>query len=518
MTKAGIFEGQTFSENKHYDVDVVVVGTGPGGAVCAERFAAAGLKTLVVEEGGYFTKERFRMQESDCYPHLYQESAQRTTKNRDVAILQGRALGGGTAVNWTTSYRTPKDVVERWQQKHKATGVRYEDLEPHWDVIEKRLNVHRTNEGGVNKNNRMILDGCRALGFEAHLLKRNVRGCAQTGYCGFGCPIDAKQSTLVTLIPDAVNLGATVISRASVDALIIENKVAVGLKGRFKDALGRNYTGPSFTVRAKRVVLSAGAIGSPSILLRSNAPDPYDVLGRRTFLHPVISSVGVFDEVVNPFYGAPQSVASHHFAQRENEVGYFIEAIPLHPVIAASYVPGFGDEGMERLKKLAHYAPSIALAIDGHHDDVPGGRVGIMSDGSPYLDYVVARRVQRAFKHAQKNLARIQLAGGAKAAMTLHRKPLIIKSEKDIAQIDELDFGVGQCTKGSAHQMGGCAMGEDPSLSVVNSTNFEHHQLQNLHVVDGSLFPTSLGVNPQESIFGLARLAATRIASKGTKN
>ena len=257
--------------------------------------------------------------------------------------------------------------------------------------------------------------------------------------------------------------------------------------------------------------MSAGAIGTPSILLRSNAPDPYDVLGRRTFLHPVIASVGIFDEVVNPFYGAPQSVASHHFAHRKKEVGYFIEAIPLHPVIAASYVPGFGDEGMERLKRLAHYAPTIALAIDGHHSDVPGGRVGVTRQGTPYLDYVVARRVQRAFKHAQKNLARIQLAGGAKAAMTLHRKPLIVRSEKDIAQIDELDFGIGQCTKGSAHQMGGCAMGEDPSSSVISSSSFEHHQLKNLHVADGSLFPTSLGVNPQESIFGLARLAASRI-------
>jgi len=179
------------------------------------------------------------MQESDCYPHLYQESAQRTTKNLDVAILQGRAIGGGTAVNWTTSYRTPEDVVERWRTKHKATGVKYKDLEPHWQIIEERLNVHRTNEGGVNKNNRMILEGCRALGFEAHLLKRNVRGCAQTGYCGFGCPIDAKQSTLVTLIPDAVNLGATVISRASVDSVTIDKNVVTGLKGRFKDALGR---------------------------------------------------------------------------------------------------------------------------------------------------------------------------------------------------------------------------------------------------------------------------------------
>jgi len=154
-------------------------------------------------------------------------------------------------------------------------------------------------------------------------------------------------------------------------------------------------------------------------------------------------------------------------------VGYFIEAIPLHPVIAASYVPGFGDEGMERLKRLAHYAPTIALAIDGHHSDVPGGRVGVTRQGT--------------------------------------RKPLIVRSEKDIAQIDELDFGIGQCTKGSAHQMGGCAMGEDPSSSVISSSSFEHHQLKNLHVADGSLFPTSLGVNPQESIFGLARLAASRI-------
>jgi choline dehydrogenase-like flavoprotein len=512
----GVIEGQTLNDDVDASVDVVIVGSGAGGAVTADVLSAAGLQVVVLDEGGYFTSDRFRMREDEAFTHLYMEAGARVSKDQSVAILQGRAVGGTTVVNWTTSYRTPDDVIEHWQKKHAVSGVTHEDLKPHFESVEKRLNIHQVAEASLNRNNKLLYDGCKALGYEAHTLRRNVRGCAQTGYCGAGCPVDAKQSMTLTYLPDAMARGATVISRCRVDRVDHQAGEARAVRGTFLDALGREPTGKKISLRAKTIVLAAGGVGTPAILLRSGAPDPHGRTGARTFLHPNIGSIAELDEPVNPFYGAPQSAASHEFAHRADEVGYFLETIPVHPVLASVYNPGFGDDNFELTKRLPYLAIHIALAIDGFHDDVTGGQVRLHADGAPVLDYTAAPKVRAAFRHAQKTLARIQLAAGAKTVWTTHERRAFMKSEADLKKIDDLSFDNGAFLIGCAHVMGGSAMGDDPKTAVVRSEDLRHHQLKNLYVMDGSVFPTSLGVNPAESIYGLCRLQATRLAASLT--
>lgn len=514
--KPGVLEGQTLTQNIEVSADVCIVGSGAGGAVAAHTLQAAGLKVLVVEEGGYYTSNRFRMRESEAYPNLYQESAQRATKDLSVSIFQGRAVGGGTVINWTTCFRTPDEVVESWKKYHGVKNLAPDDLQPHFDAIETRLNIQAIPLGAINRNNRVLYDGCQALGFEASPIKRNVRGCAHTGYCGMGCPIDAKQSMLVTYLPDAMDLGATILSRCRVSRIHFEGEKAVRLDGALLDAYGISPTGGTVTVRAKHFILAAGAIGSPSILIRSGAPDPHEVLGKRTFLHPVVAAVGIYKEPIEGYYGAPQSISSHHFADRGKNVGFFLEAAPVHPLLVAINLPGYAAQHRKRMQQLPYMAAHLAIGIDGFHPEVPGGAVHVRPSGAPLLDYTPAPKVYEAFREATKTMARIHLAAGASQVMTTHNKPIVIKSEKDLKKLDQATFAPGALPSYSAHQMGGAGMSDNVKLGVVRSEDLRHHQIKNLHVIDGSVFPTSLGVNPQESIYGLSRLVSTKLANQWT--
>jgi choline dehydrogenase-like flavoprotein len=431
----------------------------------------------------------------------------RATEDLGVVILQGRAVGGTTVVNWTTSFRTPQDVVQHWRDKHAVRGFKYEDLVPHWDFIEERLAIKAVQPTEINKNNRKLADGCDKLGYKWDPLKRNVYACMQSGYCGLGCPYNAKRSMLVTLIPDAIDAGARLVHRVRIDKLVVSGGEIVAAEGR---AIKDGVVGASVRITAKRFVLSGGAINSPALLLRSGINENGRV-GLRTFLHPALLSIGEYPEPIEAYYGPPQSVASHHFGHRGEEVGFFLEAAPTHPLLASATLPGFGQVHREMFSRFPYVASHIAITIDGFHDDVQGGRVKLRPSGSPVLEYVVPERLWRTLAFAQERLAELQLASGAVRAMTTHEPPLQIKNKDDIAQIASQPWRTGSVGLFSAHQMGGCAMGDDPATSVVRSEDLRHHQVRNLHVIDGSTFPTSLGVNPQESIYGLALLASHRM-------
>jgi choline dehydrogenase-like flavoprotein len=225
-------------------------------------------------------------------------------------------------------------------------------------------------------------------------------------------------------------------------------------------------------------------------------------VGRRTFLHPTIPLAAFYDQPVEGFYGPPQSVSVHQFAHRPDGVGYFIEASPTHPMLSALAFPGTGDAHRRLMERLPFLQATIALLIDGHHDD-EGGVVTADGTGRVKVSYPMAPALRDAAVHALGNMARLQLAAGAKEIMTLHESPLVIRGEADIARIAEAPFGPNRHAVFSAHQMGGCAMGEDPRTSVVDSRG-RHHELGNVWIVDGSVFPTSLGVNPQLTIYAVA--------------
>jgi len=489
--------------------DVCVVGSGPGGAIVASRLASAGASVVVLEEGGHHTKAEFDMQESTAYPRLYQDRGNRATADLSVAVLQGRAVGGGTVVNWTTSFRTPEDVVARWREKDGAR-VSPEALRPHFEEVEERLGIAKVDLEDTNPNNRRLYDGCKKLGWDVDTTRRNVRQCLRTGYCGMGCPVDAKQSAALTYLPDAIAKGATVHADCRARRIEWNGKRAVAVIGEVLHPGTQEQTGRTVRVEPRAVVVSCGALNSPALLLRSGIEQ--GPVGKKTWLHPTVAVAAIYREPIEAFYGAPQSVASHHFAHRSEGAGFFLEAAPLHPMLAGIALPGFGARMRSDLALLPNTAVSIALMIDGFGDGEEGGTVSLRSDGNPKLDYPFTPRHYECWRAGMKALARVHLANGATRVQSLHFVPVMVRSEADLSKIDEAPLGPNLCAVFTAHQMGGCGLGADPARSVIDP-ELRHHFLENLWIADGSVFPTLLGVNPMESIYGISSWAAERIRS-----
>ncbi len=504
-----VTDGATLDAGKTFEADVAIVGTGAGGGTAAEILAAAGLRVLLLEEGGLRSSSDFRMLESEAYPTLYQESASRKTMDKGINIMQGRTVGGTTVVNWTSSFRTPASTLAHWREYYGLRDLTTEELTPWWERMEARLSVAPW-DVPPNRNNQLLADGLAKLGIAAQVIPRNVAGCVNLGYCGMGCPTNAKQSMLVTTIPAALDHGAELLYHARAERLVFEGsmvrEIVVTLMGRD----GFERTRDAVRVRARHVVLAGGAINTPALLLRSGAPNPHRLIGKRTFLHPVTISPSLFAEPVDAFAGAPQSIYSDHFNEVDpanSSIGFKLEVPPMHPVLMASTMIGMGVEHAGVMKRLRQAHVVLALLRDGFHPQSVGGTVELRDDGSPVLDYPLTSYVMEGARRAMVIMAELQFAAGAQVVTPVRT----LAAAK--AQIAALVMRPPQAKIVSAHVMGGCAMAADDALGVTDSHG-RVHNCQQLSVIDGSLFPTSVGANPQLSIYGLAARAATALAKE----
>ena len=511
-----VIDATALREDVTLETDVAIVGTGAGGGTAAEIFADAGLRVVLVEEGPLRSSRDFRMRESDAYRDLYQESAARKTADKAINILQGRCVGGGTTVNWTSSFRTPATTLAHWQAAYGLRGFDEPDLGPWFARVEERLGVAPWTVA-PNANNAALSRGAGKLGIGWGAIRRNGRECWNLGYCGLGCPTNAKQSMLVTTIPHALDRGATLVSRARALRFVLRGDVVDSLECVAMDASGTAPSNRRIRVRARLFVAAAGAIGSPALLLRSNVPDPYAQVGIRTFLHPTVVSAALMPERVDGFAGAPQTVYSDHYLDSmpiDGPVGFKLEAPPVHPVLAAITLPSHGSAHAAWMKRLPHMQVLIALLRDGFHRDSAGGRVRLARDGTPLLDYTLTPYLFEGARRAMVAMAELQFAAGATSVMPVHDEGDGYASLGAArAAISEFDLRPRATTVMSAHVMGGCAIGPDPRRAVVDETG-RHHHLSNLYVVDGSLFPTSIGANPQLSIYAIAAKLTTGIAGR----
>jgi choline dehydrogenase-like flavoprotein len=511
MTSGAIVHGKDVPADLDLECDVCIVGSGAGGAVLAAGLAEQGLRVIVLESGGHFTKADFNGQEGWAYPALYQDRGTRATADLGIAILQGHNVGGGTTVNWTTCFRTPQRILDHWGEHRGLRTWDAATLAPHFAAIEQRLHIEEWPETSANANNRVLLDGCRKLGWEVAPLRRNVRYCGNTGMCGLGCPLDAKQAMAITYLADAVQAGATVHADCPVRRLVRDGARITAVEAEIVERDTGRPRGPKVRVRAKVVSVSGGAINSPALLLRSGITE--GPVGRRTFLHPVVALPALYDHRIDGFFGAPQSIGSHHFIDRgPDEVGFFLEVPPLQPMLVASASPAFGPTQQELMSRLPHLGVLIAIHVDGLLPGDEGGAVTVKSDGRAAVDYPIRPALARAFRAAHEAMGAIAFAAGAKEVVSTHRDPLRLASADALAQLADRPYGALEHSIFSAHQMGGCAMGPDPATSVVDE-QLRHHHVRNLFVVDGSVLPTALGVNPSETIYALAHRARDFVAA-----
>jgi choline dehydrogenase-like flavoprotein len=486
--------------------EVCVIGSGAGGAVVAKELAEAGRDVVVLEQGGHYTKEDFTQREDEMMPLLYEEMGQRMTTDKSILILQGRNVGGSTVHNLCYCFRTPEPILEKWKREDGLRDMSYADMVPSFERVERMLKVKQILPHEVNKLNDKIRQGCEKLGYHGFVTNHNRENCTQSGFCLLGCPFDAKQSMLVTYVPAAEKAGARIYANCPVDRIVAEAGRARRVEGGVVDEFGRRKH--SLTVTAEVIVLSAGAINSPQILLRSGIANSSDQVGRNLHLHPSVLLSGIYDEDIYGYRGIPQSYYVDEFIDLENDPdsGYILMPVYGFPVMSASQIPGFGRQHFEVMRNFHRMVGILVLM----HDQ-SSGRVQVDDNGKPAISYEVNPHERALLVEGMKHCAEILFAGGAKKVLAPYTKPLWLEPGDSLDVFDQRGVRPHEIVIASTHPQSTCKMGKDRRRSVINSY-CQSHDLENLFVCDMSVFPTSLGAPPQISTASIADRAAHYIA------
>jgi choline dehydrogenase-like flavoprotein len=514
---AGVTVGQELQGDLALTADAVVIGTGAGGAVAAARLAEAGLEVVVLEEGGWYQGADFTERELEMTERLYADGGLRATDDLSLLMLQGRAVGGSTTVNWLIMLRTPDWVLDEWTREHGAEGCTPAELAPVFDRIEREVHARLVPDDAHSPNNRLILDGARALGWQATAGKINATGCVRAGFCGLGCRYDAKQGTLQTYVPRALAAGARLY--ADVAAERIERRERDTGQGRpplkrvHARVLDRATGAPrqALTVDAPLVIVAGGAVGTPVLLERSGLGG--GGVGQWLRLHPTTGVLGLYDRPIMAGTGMPLTTVCTEFLRTPtSDYGFWIECPPLLPALGSVAAPGFGRAHAQLMEAYPRMGAFITLTRDGAERRVSSGRVALSRSGRVRLDYRLTPTDADTVRRSLAAAARLHLAQGATGVRTLHTRERVLRTEADLARLATASMAPNDIGLFSAHVNGTCRLGTDPATSGTTPAG-ERHGVRGLYVADGSLLPTALGVNPQATIMALASVVAGRIAA-----
>jgi choline dehydrogenase-like flavoprotein len=488
--------------------DVVVVGSGSGGGVVAGTLARAGKDVVVLEAGGYYNEADFNQLELWAYERLYRAGGIAQTANGSIALQTGSNLGGGSTVNWTNCLRTTPQVREEWERVHGLEGLAGPAYDRHLDEVFARLQVNDTCSD-LNGPNTRLREACERLGYDFKVITRNAdreRYDAEVaGFIGFGDVSGAKLGTLKTYLQDAADAGARFVVDCRVERVLVGRGRAEGVEGTYRDADGRLAR---VVVRAPQVVLAAGALDTPAVLLRSGIGGP--AAGDHLRLHPATVVVGVYDEPQRSWWGAPQTGLSDEFADLEDGYGFLVETSHASPALTGTAVPWqSGRQHKETMAKGPMTSALVVLVRDRGH-----GRVTIDGGGNPVHHYDLADELDvRHFRRGLAELVRMHDAAGAREVLSLSRKlqhwhrdggePV----EAFARRVHDGPLSPHEHAIFSLHHMGSARMGADPRTSVADPWG-ELHDTPGVWIGDASAFPSASGTNPMITTMALARRTA----------
>ena len=487
--------------------DICVIGSGAGGGVAAATLAAAGKDVIVVEAGGYFDDADFDGAEFSGFERLYAEFGFSATRDHSVGLLAGECVGGGTLVNYTTSFRTPDEIREEWAGAG-ATWLRNEEYTRSLDAVCERLGVNRDNNR-VSQREAVLERGLRRLGWHVDAMPRNVIGCEQgriCGACGYGCAVGAKQSTVKTWLLDAQRHSARILAQTRAERVRVENGCATGVEARTK-------SGQRVAVKCRQVVVACGAIHTPALLLRSGLENPH--IGRHLHVHPVSNVCGIFDEEIRPWEGTMQAIYSDQHRFLTGNYGVKYETTALQPVIAMAVMPWREPRDfrarMERLKNTS----AIGVLVRDRGE----GRVRVDREGHPVSSYALSDFDRRHMQLGFRGAAEILEAAGARRIYSPHTRLCSYEPgrsgsvETFVRDMDAAGWENGRLALFSFHLMGTARMGDSPGTSATRPDG-ETWDVKNLYVMDGASFPSASGVNPMISIEAIAHRNATVLANR----
>lgn len=516
------------------DCDVLIIGSGAGGGVLAATLSElTAARIVLVERGGHFRGESFNQREWDMTRRLYAGQGARATDDGAIPVLGGECVGGGTTVNVMFCIDPVRKVWEGWRRDFGLFGFSFDPQASDFGVaglnlpscvaeVRARIGVKTVEPGQVNGNNRLFEEGCRALGIREKSFDLNLRGCVGCGYCAEGCAYDAKQSTMVTYIADALERGVKLVHHCRIDHIETQGsgdaRRAIGAIGQVeptRPGSRPNSVEPGpLRFTAKLVIVCAGAVESPCLLQRSKLPDPHGRIGRGMVLHPCLPILGIHESPLSNYRGLPGTKYSDHYLDSH---GLYLETLFVHPAHGALMLPGLGGEHFELLRKLQQFSGFGVLIVDSVSDK-NHVRWDAKSKG-PAIVYHLPPGDRARLRFGAERAVELMLASGAKEALLASDEVLgplpsaRFTSAEQAQHCRHLQFTRHLTTLTSGHVQSTVKMAEDPRLGVVSSRGEAHH-LRNLMVCDSSVFPTSCGANPMISILSMARYQGKRIAAE----
>ncbi|CAN5707706.1 GMC family oxidoreductase [soil metagenome] len=481
------------------DCDVVIVGSGAGGAPVAAELAEAGYNVIVLEEGSYYQTRDFTANTSQMVRQLYRDGgASIAIGNPPIMFQEGRAVGGSTVIDGGMSWRTPEDILARWREEAGLDELTTRSLEPYYERVEKRIHVAAMDHDAIGRDNWLLKKGADAKGWETVGNLRNQAHCVGSNRCAFGCPTGAKQSALVSYIPRALHFGARVYADVSVQRITMHGKRATGVLGSVRTDEGARH---EIVVRAKLVVSSCGAIQTPALLARSGLTSRSGMLGQNLSLHPNVKVVALFDEDVSGWQGAHQAFQVREFA--DEGLGCFA-AVNLPASIVAMSVPHRGKQLGQFMDQYNQMVVAGLLC-----EDTTTGHVKVIN-GRPQAFYNLAKHDAENMQRGLVLLAELLFAAGAKRLL------LPFHHAQELTSADQAHrmLSAPIPTKGwevvTVHMMGTAKMGSDRTTAVTDGHGFMH-DVDRLLISDASVFPSPCRVNPMETIMALATRSAAHI-------
>ncbi len=489
--------------------DVVIIGTGAAGAPAGRVLTEAGLDVVFIEEGPPMPAAGARRADSwSTFRHYWRDASFQVARGRGFTpVLQGRAVGGSTPINGAIIHRMPEAIHEVWARDWGAGEVlSYQALTRAWDTMDAELGVGPTPEEIWGGNNRLMAAGVVSMGATGAPTFRAARGCEGTTRCNQGCPNVRKQSMDVTYIPRAIEAGARVYATCRGEQFIVEGGRAAGVRGTFLDP-DTGAPGPTLEVRARKaVIVAAGAIHSPLLLLDNGLGGRSKLVGKRFQCHPGSGIMALFDDPVQMWFGATQGYETKHWWSERMK----FEVVGLPPAVATARLPGWGADFMAHAASLGHVAHWGVQVRAATHGRVRRPRFG----RRPKITYDLVRDDVKLFKKGFLRLAHMAFGAGARAVLPgIHGLPEVIRGVDEMQRIESLPDDSRLFHSIVAHLFGTTTLGPDERRSVVKPDG-ESWELPGLYVVDASVFPTNMGVNPQHTISAVAWLMAERLADR----